>query len=104
MAGVLGRAAGAAVVLAWAVAGPAGAQEVRRSFQDCSQCPEMVVVPAGSFLMGSPSSEQGRTRDEGPQHHVTIARDFAVGMHEVTFAQWDACVAAGSSTTYRAKS
>jgi hypothetical protein len=55
----------------------------------------MVVVPAGSFTMGSPPSEEGRSDSEGPQHRVTIARPFAVGKFEVTFAEWDACVAAG---------
>ena len=66
-----------------------------RVFRDCDECPEMVVVPAGSFMMGSPASEAGRDADEGPQHRVTIARPFAVGKFEVTFAEWDACVAAG---------
>ena len=65
------------------------------SFRDCDVCPEMVVVPAGSFTMGSPPSEEGRDSDEGPQRRVTIARPFAVGKFEVTFAEWDACVAAG---------
>ena len=65
------------------------------SFRDCPECPEMVVVPAGSFMMGSPASEAGRDTDEGPQHRVMIARPFAVGKFEVTFAEWDACVAAG---------
>jgi formylglycine-generating enzyme required for sulfatase activity len=66
-----------------------------RVFRDCPECPEMVVVPAGSFMMGSPPGEAGRNANEGPQHLVTIARPFAVGKFEVTFAQWDACVAAG---------
>ena len=66
-----------------------------RVFRDCPDvCPEMVVVPAGSFMMGSPESEEGRDSDEGPQRKVTIARPFAVGKFEVTFAEWDACVAA----------
>ena len=64
-------------------------------FQDCDYCPEMVVVPAGSFRMGSPRSEMLRGDDEGPQHTVTIPEPFAVGKYEVTFAEWDACVAAG---------
>jgi len=55
----------------------------------------MVVVPAGSFKMGSPASEPGRDSDEGPQRKVTIARPFAVGKYEVTFAEWGACVAGG---------
>ncbi len=57
------------------------------------QGPEMVVVRAGSFTMGSPSSEIGRLEKEGPQRTVTIGSDFAVGRYEVTWAEWDACVA-----------
>ncbi len=55
----------------------------------------MVVIPAGSYVMGSPSSEAGRWGDEGPQHRVTISESFAVGAYEVTFEEWDACVSAG---------
>ena len=61
---------------------PAGKQ-----IRDCAECPQMVVIPAGSFTMGG--------YHEGPQHAVTIRRPFAVGKYEVTFAEWDACVAAG---------
>ena len=63
--------------------------------RDCPECPEMVVVPAGSFMMGSPSHEQGRRAKEGPVHEVRISAPFAVGVYEVTFAEWDACLAAG---------
>ena len=66
-----------------------------QSFKDCPECPEMVVLPAGSFVMGSPGTEAARTRSEGPQRQVTIPRPFAVGKFEVTFAASDACVAAG---------
>jgi formylglycine-generating enzyme required for sulfatase activity len=65
-----------------------------RPFRDCPVCPEMVVVPAGEFMMGSPESERGRGSNEGPQRKVTI-RAFAMGKFEVTFAQWDACAAEG---------
>ena len=61
-------------------------------FRDCSVCPEVVVVPAGSFLMGSPPSEEGRTNIEEVQREVTISQPLAVGVYEVTFAEWDACV------------
>ncbi|WP_376696536.1 bifunctional serine/threonine-protein kinase/formylglycine-generating enzyme family protein [Wenzhouxiangella sp. EGI_FJ10305] len=64
------------------------------SFRDCAECPEMVVIPAGSFRMGSPSGEADRQNNEGPQHRVTVPM-FALGKTEVTFAQWDACVRAG---------
>jgi formylglycine-generating enzyme required for sulfatase activity len=63
------------------------------SFRDCPDCPEMVAVPAGSFMMGSPESEEARRGDEGPQHRVTIAKPFAAGKFAVTFDEWDACVA-----------
>ena len=49
------------------------------SFRECNACPEMTVVPAGSFTMGSPESEKGRNSWEGPQRVVTFARPFAVG-------------------------
>ena len=71
---------------------------VRRAgdlFRDCDTCPEMVVIPAGEFMMGSPSSEQHRNKDEGPQHRVKIEGAFAVSVYEVTTREWAACVHAG---------
>ena len=73
---------------------PEGSSGSGRAFRDCPVCPEMVVVPAGEFLMGSPESEAGRSSNEGPQRKVTM-RAFAIGKFEVTFAQWDACAAEG---------
>lgn len=61
----------------------------------CGFCPLMTVLPAGAFTMGSPSDEPGRHGNEGPQRVVTLARPFAIGVYEVTFTEWDACVAAG---------
>jgi formylglycine-generating enzyme required for sulfatase activity len=60
-------------------------------FRDCADCPDMVVVPPGEFLMGS---NEG-TPSEKPVHKVTISRAFAVGKFHVTFLDWDACVLAG---------
>jgi formylglycine-generating enzyme required for sulfatase activity len=69
-------------------------------FTDCQDgCPQMVVIPAGNFTMGSPA-DQGRAGGEGPQHTVAI-RSLAVGKYDVTFAQWDACVASGGCNGYR---
>ena len=48
------------------------------SFKECAACPQMIVVPAGSFTMGSPASESGHQNDEAPQHAVMFARLFAV--------------------------
>ncbi|MDE0206064.1 MAG: SUMF1/EgtB/PvdO family nonheme iron enzyme [Candidatus Tectomicrobia bacterium] len=61
-----------------------GETEAGRLFRDCNTCPEMIVVPAGSYMMGSPPGEEGRVDYEGPQHRVTIAESFAVGVHEIT--------------------
>ena len=58
--------------------------EVGDVFRDCADCPEMVVVPSGSFMMGSPPSEEGRRDNEGPVHRVSIPSAFAVGVYEVT--------------------
>ena len=52
-------------------------------------------VTMGEFLMGSPAGEKDRSANEGPQRKVTIAKPFAVGKFEVTFAEWDQCVVAG---------
>ena len=65
--------------------------EVGAKFRDCPECPELVVVPAGSYEMGTPPGEGGRDDDEGPVHRVTISAPFAVGIYEVTFREWDAC-------------
>ena len=73
---------------------------VGQRFRDCAECPKMVVVPAGSFLMGSPDAEEGRREDEGPLHRVTFAAPFAVGIYEVTFDEWGACVADGGCGDY----
>lgn len=81
------------------------------TFHECAGCPEMVVVPAGSFMMGAPDDE-ARAHDPGnrsgtgdlankayaderPRHQVTIARPFAASRTEVTFEQWDTCVLLG---------
>jgi formylglycine-generating enzyme required for sulfatase activity len=60
----------------------------------------MVVAPAGSFMMGSPSSEPERDENE-VQVGVTVARPFAVGRHAVTFDEWDTCVADGGCKGYK---
>ncbi len=81
---------------------PASAAPTRAAgdvFRDCSSCPEMVVMPGGLFVMGSPASEAGRARDEGPQREVSIT-PFALGKFEVTFAQWDACLGGGGCNGY----
>jgi formylglycine-generating enzyme required for sulfatase activity len=58
-------------------------------FRDCAECPEMVVIPGGTFMMGSPNSETGRYGDEGPVHRVTVP-SFAAGKYEVTRGEFGA--------------
>ena len=62
--------------------------------------PEMVVIPAGSFRMGCVSGVECRD-NEFAVHDVTILQVFAVSMYEVSFAEWDACAAAGGCDGYR---
>ncbi len=65
-------------------------------FKDCAECPEMVVIPAGRFLMGSPPGETGRFPDEGPQRWVDVPR-FALGKFEVTQGEWQAVMGSNPS-------
>jgi formylglycine-generating enzyme required for sulfatase activity len=67
------------------------------SFQECAQaCPEMVVLPAGSFTMGNPN----QIRMESPLHSVTLAKPSAVSKYELTFDDWEACIAGGGCNGY----
>ena len=70
-------------------------------FRDCPDCPLMVVVPGGTFMMGSPDSEEGRHSNEGPQHRVTIPDSFAVSKFEIMFREWEACVDGGGCLSRR---
>jgi formylglycine-generating enzyme required for sulfatase activity len=58
-----------------------------REFQECPECPVMVGIPAGTFVMGSPPTEQGRFDAEGPQHVVPI-KAFALGKYDVTSTEF----------------
>lgn len=65
-------------------------------FSDAPFAPEMVVIPAGAFLMGSPRDERERHKDEGPQRQVTLAQPFGLGRYPVTFEEYDYfCTATG---------
>jgi formylglycine-generating enzyme required for sulfatase activity len=77
-------------------------------FKECDKCPEMVVIAAGSFTMGSPGDEEGRLYGEkgrldfeDPRHRISIPRPFAVGRFAITFDEWDACVIDGGCNGYR---
>ncbi len=65
------------------------------AFRDCPECPEMVVVPAGAYAVGSTAAGS-----ETPVHEVTFAKPFAVGKYEVTFDEWEACAADGGCNGY----
>ncbi|HEY1147066.1 MAG TPA: formylglycine-generating enzyme family protein [Pseudoduganella sp.] len=81
-----------AVVAAPAAAGSGRpATAAGAEFKDCPTCPAMITIPAGSFTMGSNSSDPS----EKPAHAVTIKAPFAIGKTEVSVQQWNACVEAG---------
>ncbi len=71
--------------------------EVFKPFRDCPDCPEMMVLPSGSFEMGSPPDEVGRYSAEGPQHRVSLGSAFALGRAEVTQGQWRALMGGNPS-------
>ena len=68
------------------------------AFQECRDCPQMIVMPPGSFTMGS-INERGGSDER--RRSVTFARSFAVGRFAVTFDEWDACVTDGGCNGYR---
>ena len=68
-----------------------------RSFRDCDVCPEMTIVPAGTFKMGRNKGDA----DERFEHDMIITQDFAVGKYEITFEQWNACLAGGGCGAYQ---
>lgn len=75
--------------------------EAGSAFKDCENCPDMVSVPAGRFVMGAAKSEKGRQKSEDPQHEVGVPAPFAVSKYEVTFDEWEACSLEGGCANYR---
>jgi formylglycine-generating enzyme required for sulfatase activity len=69
------------------------------TFKECRNCPEMVVIPPGTFMMGTPDTDDMKQDDE-VQHKVTIAYSYAVSATEVTWNQWEACVRDGGCDGY----
>ncbi len=72
----------------------AGAPARSAPFKDCAECPEMVTVPAGRYLMG-PAADAGASPAEASRRAVTFAQPFAVGRFAVSQGEWSACVAGG---------
>ncbi len=62
---------------------------------DCDECPPLVPIPSGQYRIGSEKGEPGHEVTEEPITPISIAKSFAIGQYKVTFAQWDACAAAG---------
>ncbi len=78
---------------------PAKAEPAHTTFRECDACPLMLNITGGTFMMGAPDDELGRKAWEGPQRKVAMA-PFAIGVTEVTFDEWDACVADGGCGKY----
>ncbi|MBJ9974996.1 formylglycine-generating enzyme family protein [Pseudomonas sp. S75] len=68
----------------------AEAPQPGKVFKDCKDCPEMVVLPAGTFTMGTPDDELGRQPDEGPMHDVTFKKAFAISRFQIQNGEWHA--------------
>ncbi len=66
-------------------------------FQDCEECPEMVVIPAGAFDMGQPAGQSTGYDNAKPVHRVSIARPYALGKTEITKKQWRAVMGVNPS-------
>jgi formylglycine-generating enzyme required for sulfatase activity len=78
------------ILAAWALTASSlghAQQQKDREFRECPDCPEMVGIPAGKFVMGSPPGEPGRFDSESPQHAVSVAA-FALGKYDVTSQQF----------------
>ncbi|MEM8773222.1 MAG: SUMF1/EgtB/PvdO family nonheme iron enzyme, partial [Pseudomonadota bacterium] len=75
------------------------------TFTDCEACPQMVVIPGNaSYMMGAPRSEPGHDQSERPQVEVAIGDAFALGVYEVTFDDWNACVDDGGCAGHKPSS
>ena len=75
--------------------------EVGSNFKDCESCPDMIVAPAGRFLMGAAKGEKGHQPAEEPQHEVTVGAPLAISKYEITFDEWEACALEGGCGNYR---
>jgi len=60
------------------------------AFRDCPDCPEMVVIPSGAGMVGSPASEPDHASDESPQHQIRLAKPLAIGRYPITRAEFTA--------------
>lgn len=72
---------------------------VGRTFKDCDVCPLMVSLPSGNASLGAGETEDGARPNEKPKRPVTFSDMFAMGVHEVTFSEWNACVTNGGCRT-----
>ena len=83
---------------------PATGETLRpgQNFRDCADCPEMVVLPAGQFMMGTDASERGSINIERPRHAVLVKAAFAVGKYHVTRGEYARFVKASGYTGERA--
>ncbi|NOX94238.1 MAG: SUMF1/EgtB/PvdO family nonheme iron enzyme [Alphaproteobacteria bacterium] len=80
---------------------PARAFTPGEAFRDCETCPEVMPFAAGAeFAMGAPEGEVSHEDAETPQIKIAIAKSFAIGVHEVTYDEWAACIADGGCGGY----
>jgi formylglycine-generating enzyme required for sulfatase activity len=85
--------------IGWPIDGRPQTVPVKPAFRDCDDCPLMIRLPAGGFLMGSPDGEADRDTDETPLHRVEFAGDVAIGAGPVTLREFRAFVVATGHRT-----
>jgi formylglycine-generating enzyme required for sulfatase activity len=88
--GILMMAAAVLSIMGGLATSTDATERTAKTFKDCETCPEMVIIPPGTFIMGSPETEKDRDKDEGV-HKVTIAYSLAVSIGPITWDQWEAC-------------
>jgi formylglycine-generating enzyme required for sulfatase activity len=67
-----------------------------KRFRDCDDCPDLVVLASGSYWQGAEEDSKAALANEKPMRKVVLQKPLAIGIHEVTMAQWQVCVAGGA--------
>lgn len=70
-----------------------------KKFKDCDICPQMIILPSGDYQQGAGPDDTMARSNEKPERRVEFRELFAIGVTEITFDEYDACVAAGACKT-----
>ncbi len=87
----------AALVVAVPLAARADTPAPGKNFKDCAYCPEMVVIPAGTVIVGNPKDYDDPEPDAPKRPTIAVAKPYAIGKYEVTQAEWEAVMGSNPS-------